>query len=398
MGRGRGTGNDDELMNESEVLVAKSAKIRSQGMAAKYTHQAKQAGIRVVMTNGCFDTFHAGHLETLRFARRQGDILIVAVNTDESIRTLKGPCRPIYPLEQRMEILAAIDVVDYVVPFGTAEDPSVEPLVRLLEPDVLVKGGDYTGGTVVGAAVVEHSGGRVVIGPKVPGVSTTQAVEAMKRESVEADRTNGTDGTNRTDGRATSDERRATTSTSHPWLFVDLDGTIADPFTPMARLLKLDLSPKNLRGRYDLGKVFDLPDDYFAMFGPQFWESAPWMEDGQAIWRTILEIWPNDRILLCSSPTRECSSAMGKLLWLERHLSEQWHRRYCLTPFKEAMDKNGVLLDDCDENTDAFQRAGGRAILVPRAWNAGWEILVDDYRFDTVVYVRDSLRTMIEEK
>jgi len=119
---------------------------------------ARARGERIVFTNGCFDLLHAGHVAYLQQAREMGDRLIVAVNDDESVACLKGPQRPVTPLQQRMEVLAALAAVDYVVPFG---EDTPERLIRQVVPDVLVKGGDYDADRIVGAEVVQAHGGQV---------------------------------------------------------------------------------------------------------------------------------------------------------------------------------------------------------------------------------------------
>ncbi len=332
--------------------------------AVKCLGEARRLGAKrtYVLTNGCFDILHRGHLQTLQFAARQGDFLIVGVNTDESIRTLKGPHRPIQKLADRMAIIAGLECVNFVVPFGTAEDPSVEPLVKLLEPDVLVKGGDYTHGTVVGGAVVEHQGGRVVIGPVVPGVSTTGTVEALKRESVEA----GTGLTPLTSGTPAA-------ATRAPLALIDLDGVLVDFVGSMSRALNLPWKPEECRGEYDPGKMFGVPTDLFSLFGPDFWEAADWMPDGREIWSTVLRLFGEENVYLCSSPTHESSSPMGKLRWIERNLDGKWSRRYIFTPCKAVLARRGVMLvDDCDAIVQSFQAADGRAVLVPRPWNSLW--------------------------
>lgn len=141
---------------------------------------ARAQGERIVFTNGCFDIIHAGHVGYLDSARRQGDRLIVAVNGDESIRRLKGPGRPINPLERRMAVLAALEAVDWVVSFDT--DTPV-PLLEALQPEVLVKGGDYSVDQVVGADLVHGYGGAVKVLDFVDNVSTTHIVEKIRRES-----------------------------------------------------------------------------------------------------------------------------------------------------------------------------------------------------------------------
>jgi rfaE bifunctional protein nucleotidyltransferase chain/domain len=137
----------------------------------------RAAGRRIVFTNGCFDLLHVGHVRLLSAARALGDLLVVGINADESVRRLKGPGRPILPLEQRAELLAALRAVDLVVAFS--EDTPLE-LIRRLRPDVLVKGGDWSPEQVVGREVVEAAGGQVVIVPLVEGSSTTALVRRLR--------------------------------------------------------------------------------------------------------------------------------------------------------------------------------------------------------------------------
>jgi rfaE bifunctional protein nucleotidyltransferase chain/domain len=132
---------------------------------------------KVVFTNGVFDLLHAGHIDVLVAARALGDALVVGVNTDASVRRLKGPSRPVRLESDRAYVLAALEVVDAVVLFD--EDTPLE-LIRALAPDVLVKGGDYSSATVVGAPDVTARGGDVVIIPLTPGHSTTSTVERMR--------------------------------------------------------------------------------------------------------------------------------------------------------------------------------------------------------------------------
>ena len=140
--------------------------------------EAKARGERVVLTNGCFDILHAGHVSYLEEAKSCGDRLIVAVNDDASVTRLKGAGRPITPLADRMAVLAGLAAVDWVVPFS--EDTPAE-LIAQIVPDVLVKGGDYRADQIAGADTVLRNGGEVrVLGFK-PGRSTTALIEAMKR-------------------------------------------------------------------------------------------------------------------------------------------------------------------------------------------------------------------------
>ncbi len=131
---------------------------------------ARALGRRFVFTNGCFDVLHPGHVALLRRARELGDFLLVGVNSDRSVRALKGEGRPVQGAEARAAVLAAIQCVDGVVIFDE-ETPAA--LIEMLLPDVLVKGGDYTADQVVGREAVERAGGSVVIVPLVPGHSST---------------------------------------------------------------------------------------------------------------------------------------------------------------------------------------------------------------------------------
>lgn len=139
---------------------------------------ARLRGTPVVFTNGCFDLLHPGHLHVLRSARALGGLLIVGVNSDESVRRLKGPARPLLPLRARMDLLSELRCVDGVVPFE--EDTPLE-LIRTILPDILVKGGDYRPDAVIGGEVVESRGGRVVIIPLLDGFSTTQLAVTASR-------------------------------------------------------------------------------------------------------------------------------------------------------------------------------------------------------------------------
>jgi len=125
---------------------------------------------RIVFTNGCFDLLHVGHVQYLYEARSAGDVLIVGVNSDESVRRLKGPTRPLVPEAERAEVVAALEMVDLVTIFH--EDTPLE-LITLVQPQVLVKGADWSPDQVVGRAEVEAAGGRVLLVPIRPGVSTT---------------------------------------------------------------------------------------------------------------------------------------------------------------------------------------------------------------------------------
>jgi rfaE bifunctional protein nucleotidyltransferase chain/domain len=138
----------------------------------------KARGDRVVFTNGCFDLIHPGHTRYLADARKLGDVLIVAVNSDFSVRSLKGDGRPIFPQEERAELLAALEAVDYVTIF---DDPTPQAVIARMVPHVLVKGAGWAPNEIVGRAEVEAGGGRVVSMPAVPGFSTTAIVSAVQK-------------------------------------------------------------------------------------------------------------------------------------------------------------------------------------------------------------------------
>lgn len=139
----------------------------------------RRAHRRVVFTNGCFDVLHPGHVSLLAEARKLGDVLVVGLNSDESVRRLKGPSRPILSEGDRAQVLGGLDAVDFVVVFG---EDTPEEVIRTLRPQVLVKGGDYTEATVVGAPFVRSYGGEVALIPLVAGRSTTNVVERIRGE------------------------------------------------------------------------------------------------------------------------------------------------------------------------------------------------------------------------
>jgi len=149
--------------------------------AVEAVAELKRQGKRVVFTNGCFDLLHPGHTRYLAEARKLGDALLVAVNSDRSVRALKGPGRPVLPERERAEILAALASVDYVTIFDDLTPRSV--IARLL-PQVLVKGADWGPGEIVGREEVEAAGGRVVSIPVVPGFSTSALIEAAVKLGV----------------------------------------------------------------------------------------------------------------------------------------------------------------------------------------------------------------------
>ena len=138
--------------------------------------RARQPG-RVVFTNGVFDLLHPGHVDVLIGARARGEVLVVGLNSDESVKRLKGPDRPVRSEGERAYVLAALEAVDAVTLF---EQDTPLQLVQLLQPDVIVKGGDYSPDTVVGANEVRGRGGEVVIIPLTPGHSTTSTIDRLR--------------------------------------------------------------------------------------------------------------------------------------------------------------------------------------------------------------------------
>jgi len=157
--------------------VARS-KIETLAGLALRVRRARRRGERVVFTNGCFDLLHVGHVRSLEESRRHGDRLIVAINSDASVRRAKGADRPIQNARARMELVAALACVDWVI--GFRADTPIR-LIRALRPDVLVKGDDWAIDEIVGAPEVETWGGRVVRARTVPGASTSRLVEQIRR-------------------------------------------------------------------------------------------------------------------------------------------------------------------------------------------------------------------------
>ena len=151
-------------------------KIKAKEDLRKIVDDFKIKGERMVFTNGCFDLLHVGHIRYLEEAKALGDILVVGINSDQSVRRIKGPYRPILPEEERAEILSGLGCVDYITIFDET-DPL--ELISFLQPHILVKGGDWTKETTVGKEVVEGLGGRVIILPFVQGASTSNLIEAI---------------------------------------------------------------------------------------------------------------------------------------------------------------------------------------------------------------------------
>ena len=135
-------------------------------------------GKKISFTNGCFDILHVGHVQYLREARKTGNLLILGLNSDASVRAIKGEKRPLVPQGERAEVIASLEVVDYVTLF---DDPTPLRLIEYLRPDVLVKGGDWKEESVVGGNAVKSRGGRIVIVPLTEGASTTNIIDKVLR-------------------------------------------------------------------------------------------------------------------------------------------------------------------------------------------------------------------------
>ena len=153
-------------------------KICSREKLKKKIDALRGEGKKIVFTNGCFDILHVGHTRYLRDAKKQGDILVLGLNSDESVRTLKGEKRPLTPENERADILASLESVDYVTIF---HELTPLKLIEYLRPHVLVKGGDWKEEEVVGRESVGKWGGKVVIIPEIKGSSTTNVIEKVKK-------------------------------------------------------------------------------------------------------------------------------------------------------------------------------------------------------------------------
>jgi len=151
-------------------------KIQSIARLQRIVGNLKRQGKKVVFTNGCFDILHVGHVRYLSKARETGDLLIVGLNTDRSVRTIKGEQRPIVSERERAEVLAALAIVDYIVLF---DEPDPLRLITALKPDILVKGADWAKDEIVGRDVVEKGGGKVIRIPLVPGSSSTNLIDRI---------------------------------------------------------------------------------------------------------------------------------------------------------------------------------------------------------------------------
>jgi D-beta-D-heptose 7-phosphate kinase/D-beta-D-heptose 1-phosphate adenosyltransferase len=154
-----------------------SGKLKSLDELQALVAEARANGKVVVFTNGCFDLLHRGHVHLLREAKALGNLLIVGINSDVSVQALKGKSRPILSETDRIELIAAMEMVDYVVMF-TEPDPL--HVISVLRPDILVKGGDWSPERIIGADVVEAEGGKVAVIPYVKGFSTTEIIDKVR--------------------------------------------------------------------------------------------------------------------------------------------------------------------------------------------------------------------------
>ena len=159
---------------------ASVTKVASAATLARVVRQARSRGRTIVFTNGCFDILHAGHVTLLERAKRLGDVLVVAINSDRSVRRLKGPTRPMVGQRDRATLLAALESVDYVTVFN---DETPERLIELLHPDVLVKGSDWGRGQIVGSDIIQRTGGRVVRLPLLKQRSTSRLIQRIQTRS-----------------------------------------------------------------------------------------------------------------------------------------------------------------------------------------------------------------------
>jgi rfaE bifunctional protein nucleotidyltransferase chain/domain len=154
-----------------------SGKLKTLDELIKIAAQARRNGKSVVFTNGCFDLLHRGHVHVLRQAKAAGDLLIVAINSDQSVKAIKGPTRPVAAEIDRLELIAAMEMVDYVILF---DEPDPSKLIAAIKPNVLAKGGDWGADEVVGADIVERQGGRVLLVPYLKGYSTSEMIERIR--------------------------------------------------------------------------------------------------------------------------------------------------------------------------------------------------------------------------
>ncbi len=159
------------------MLPRYAGKLKALEELTRITRDLRRQGKQVVFTNGCFDLLHRGHVRYLDQAKTLGDVLIVAINSDASVRALKGPDRPVMSEQERAELVTALAAVDYVLVF---EDRDPEKVIRALEPDILVKGGDWPPDQIVGREIVESRGGQVRTLPYVEGASSSELLRRIR--------------------------------------------------------------------------------------------------------------------------------------------------------------------------------------------------------------------------
>lgn len=152
------------------------AKIKSPQELLSILDDYREKGSKIVFTNGCFDLIHIGHIRYLTECKKAGDILVIGLNTDESVKLNKGNLRPIIPYDERAEILANLEIVDFVVPF---EEKTPLELIKFLKPDLLIKGGDYAVDSIVGSKEVKANGGSVYTIPLIEGKSSRNIIKTI---------------------------------------------------------------------------------------------------------------------------------------------------------------------------------------------------------------------------
>jgi D-beta-D-heptose 7-phosphate kinase/D-beta-D-heptose 1-phosphate adenosyltransferase len=175
---GTATVSIEEIINELMSRKQKSgSKIKSIDQLAQQLKWHRTHNQKIVFTNGCFDVLHRGHIEFLGFCKKQGDIVVLALNSDKSVKVIKGPDRPLNNQLDRAAVLSALESVDYIVIF---DEPDPLGIINKVKPDVLVKGQDWKEKGVVGREFVESIGGKVVLAPIVEGKSSTSTIEKLK--------------------------------------------------------------------------------------------------------------------------------------------------------------------------------------------------------------------------
>jgi D-beta-D-heptose 7-phosphate kinase/D-beta-D-heptose 1-phosphate adenosyltransferase len=172
---GAGTVTPEELAHALALRAPGAGKILDLPALLSRVEEARRAGQRIVFTNGCFDLLHAGHIHLLREARRFGDVLILGLNDDASVRKLKGEGRPLLPAAERAQVLSALDCIDYVIVF---DEPTPRRLIEQIQPDVLAKGATVTPEEIVGHESVERHGGKVEVIPLLEGSTTVSEILA----------------------------------------------------------------------------------------------------------------------------------------------------------------------------------------------------------------------------